>query len=259
MKYKIKTIGGKILYEADTETLRICCQQAVEKGAYLRGAYLQRADLQGAYLRGAYLQGADLQGADLRGANLQGAYLQGANLQGAYLRGAYLQGAYLQGAYLQGANLQGANLQGAYLRGADLRGAYLQRANGINKYLTTPMYMLLDQSDPVRAYKIVNSENTGIYNPGIIYEVDKQATVEKWNNDETESCGAGINLASLNWCLREWKEGYKVLLCEFKKEDVVCIPIGSDGKFRVKACTPIKELDLVEYGIVKSKEDENGN
>ncbi len=181
MIYKIKTIDGRILYEAKAEGMRDCCQQAVK----------ERADL----------QGADLQGADLQGADLQGAYLQG--------------------------------------------------ADGINKYLTTPMYMLFEQSDPVRAYKIVNSENTGIYNAGIIYEIGRQVEVDEWNSSETEPCGSGINLASLDWCLREYQEGYKVLVCEFKKEDIVCVPIGSDGKFRVKACTPIKELNLTEYGIKK--------
>ncbi len=186
-KLEIKTINGKILYEAEADNIQDCCQQAIRKDANLRGAYLR--------------------GADLRDANLRGAYLRGANLQG---------------------------------------------ANGINKYLTTPMYMLLDQSNPVRAYKVVNSKHTGIYNPGLIYEIGKQVAVGQWNDNETESCGSGINLASLDWCLSEWRESYKILLCEFKKEDIVCIPIGSDGKFRVKACTPTKELDLTEYGIPES-------
>ena len=240
MEYEIKTIGGKILYKAKAVSLKDCCQKAVEADANLRGAYLR-----GAYLEGAYLRGANLEGAYLRGAYLEGAYLRGAYLEGANLRDANLEGAYLRGAYLEGANLEGAYLEGAYLEGA----------KGINKYITTPMYILLEQSNPVRAYKIVNSENTGIYNPGLIYEIGKLIQVDKWNDDETDSCGAGINLASLDWCLKEWREGYKILVCEFKKKDIVCIPISSDGKFRVKACTPIKELDLVKYGITQEKDN----
>ncbi len=266
MKYTIKTIGGKILISKDASSLEDCLEQEVKEGADLRGANLSGANLRGAYLSGAYLSGAYLRGADLRGAylsdaNLSGAYLSDANLSGAYLSDAYLSDANLSGANLSGANLRGAYLSGAYLSGADLSGANLSGANlrganlsgakGINKYLTTPMYMLLDQTNPIRAYKVVNSSNTGIYNPGIIYEIDKQIEVDKWNSNEIDSCGAGINLASLDWCLREWQEGYKILLCEFTREDIVCIPIGSDGKFRVKKCTPIKELDLGEYSIDK--------
>ena len=265
MKYKIKTMDGKILYETTAYGLRDCCQQAVAsratlqdadlRGADLRGADLRDAYLRGADLRGAYLQGATLRGADLRDADLRDAYLRDADLQGADLRDADLRDAYLRGAYLQDADLRDAYLRGVTLRDVDLRGV-----KGVNKYQTTPMYMLLDQSNPVRAYKVVNSENTGIYNPGLIYKIDEPTSVDKWNDNEMERCGAGINLASLDWCLREWREGYKILLCEFAKEDVVCIPIGSDGKFRVKACTPIKELDLAEYGVqlTKHKEPDDG-
>lgn len=41
---------------------------------------------------------------------------------------------------------------------------------------------------------------------------------------------AGFNLVTLPWCPREWKPGYKVLLCEFTAADIAAIPIGG-GKF----------------------------
>jgi len=120
MRFEIKQrFSGAILFELETESLKLCVQAAVEKKAYLRGA-----DLRGAYLRGADLRGADLRGAYLRGADLRGAYLRGA-----YLRGADLRGAYLRGADLGGADLRGADLRGAYLRGADLA-AQLGQPNG---------------------------------------------------------------------------------------------------------------------------------
>jgi len=91
MKFKIKhRFTGKILFEAETESLKLAIELAVKS----------RANLAGAYLAGAYLAGA----------NLAGAYLARANLTGAYLDGAYLAGAYLDGAYLAGANLDGAYL-----------------------------------------------------------------------------------------------------------------------------------------------------
>ncbi|MFH1615792.1 MAG: pentapeptide repeat-containing protein [Planctomycetota bacterium] len=154
---------------------------------------------------------------------------------------------------LSGANLYGADLSRANLSGVNLYGADLSGAKGMNKYMTTPMYILLDQIGPIRAYKLVNSQNTGIYNPGLVYEIGKTITVNAWDENENQSCGAGINLASLDWCLKEWKVGYKILLCEFNKENIICIPVGSDGKFRVNSCTPIAELDLAQYGIITEK------
>jgi len=56
-------------------------------------------------------------------------------------------------------------------------------------------------------------------------------------------------VASLDWCLKEWKEGYRILVVEFMKEDVAAIPIGSDGKFRVFRCKVIYEKNLKDVGI----------
>ena len=178
------------------------------------------------------------------------AYLSEANLSGAYLSEAYLSMANLSMADLSMANLSGANLSRAYLSMANLSGA-----EGLNKYITTPMYLLLAQPNPIRAYKIVNSKYGGIYKSGLKYEVGKTISVDQWNDNEGEPCGAGINLASLDWCLREYRKGHKVLLCEFNREDIVCIPIGSDGKFRVKSCRVVKELDVGEYGVETGSHD----
>ena len=216
MKYQIKTIGGKILIDAEASSLRECVEA-------------NRADLSGASLSGADLSGADLYGANLYGASLSGADLSGANLYGANL---------------YGANLSGANLYGANLSGADLYGA-----KGVNKYLTTPLYVLLEQTGTIRAYKLVKENGEGPYNGGLVYKVGKRVEVDKWDEDENNSCGAGINLAALTWCIGGWQEGYRILICEFTAEDIVCVPIGSDGKFRVKSCTPVAELDLAKYGI----------
>jgi hypothetical protein len=102
---QIKSMSGKVLYEAAVDTLTAALVLAITSGANLCGA-----DLRGADLRGADLRGADLRGANLYGANLYGANLCGANLRGADLRGANLRGADLYGADLRGADLYGANL-----------------------------------------------------------------------------------------------------------------------------------------------------
>ncbi len=147
------------------------------------------------------------------------------------------------------ANLWGADLWKVDLRGANLRGADLRGAKGINKYLTTPLYLFYDQENPIRAYKLVDNENEGIYSGGLKYEIGKEVSVKNYDTNETNSCGQGINLATLEWCLREYQKGYKILICEFNKEDIVAIPVGSDGKFRVKRCKVEREKDLKELGF----------
>jgi len=268
----------KVIISGNYESMKDCLKR--NQDANLRGADLQGANLQGASLRSASLQGANLQGASLRsaslrgaslqraslrsaslqGANLQGAFLQGVDLQGVDLQDADLRGASLQRANLRGADLRGASLQGANLRGADLRGASLQGANGINPYLCTPLLMLLEQPDNIRAYKIVNNTNEGIYRGGIQYIIGKTVEAEKIDLDITEQCSFGISLATLDWCMREWEPGYKILICEFpktvtvnkKKVSNICIPTATDGKFRVKKCKVVKNVNLKKIGLEAS-------
>ena len=103
--------------------------------------------------------------------------------------------------------------------------------------------MLYDQPGPIRAYKLVNEKGEGIYNGGLTYEVGKTVVEPDADTDPTRACAAGINLATLDWCLREWSPGNRVLLCEFTAADIAAIPIG-DGKFRVKRCTVVAEKDV---------------
>jgi uncharacterized protein YjbI with pentapeptide repeats len=232
MKVEIKSRWhSQILFSVEANSLKAALEIAIQKKAYLRGA-----DLRGAYLRGAYLRGA---------------YLTGADLTGAYLRGAYLTGAYLRGAYLTGADLTGADLRGAYLRGAYLRGT-----KGINKYRVTPLLFLKDQPGKIHAYKLINRKGEGPFNGGIQYEIGTVAEVEAWEEDETIQCAAGISLATLDWCMNEWQQGCRILIAEFTADDIVAIPIATDGKFRVKRCKIVGEKDLEQIGLI---EKENGN
>ena len=102
-------------------------------------------------------------------------------------------------------------------------------------------------------YKIVNSYNEGIFYGGIDYKIGAEIVDNDFDSDETKPCAAGINLATLDWCMREYHEGYKILICEFPKEynnePNICIPIATDGKFRVKYCKVVDEIDLTEFGL----------
>ena len=244
MKFTINNVCGNVMYEVEADSFLKAVEQ---KYAYLRGADLRDADLYGANLYGAYLRDAYLCGADLCGAYLRDADLRGANLRGADLRGADL----------RDADLRDADLYGANLYDADLRGAYLCGAKNISKFLTTTLYFLLDQPGKIRAYKLINANGEGPYNGGINYLKDKVFTAQA-NMNEQVQCGAGINLATLDWCMKEWREGYRILIMEFSPKRKngapnICVPIGSDGKFRVWECTMVGEKDLKELGLVKEK------
>ena len=155
----------------------------------------------------------------------------------------------LELAVKSGAYLRSADLRSAYLAGADLRGADLRSANGINKYLTTNLYILKDQIGKIRAYKLTCADGTGPYYHDITYKVGESYSVDGADCNEQKQCAEGISLVTLDWCIKEWKKGYRIFVAEFTAKDIAAIPIGSDGKFRVKRCKIVAEKDLKEVGI----------
>jgi uncharacterized protein YjbI with pentapeptide repeats len=219
-----------VIYEGEFASIRLCVEAAVRSGANLSGA-----NLYGANLSGAYLSGADLYGANLSRANLSRANLSGANLSGANLSGADLSRANLSGANLSGANLSGANLYGA---------------NGIHPLLTTPLYALRDQVGAIRLYKLVDADyRSPIQSTGkLTYRVGEAVECPDANTDEQQQCAAGINVATMDWCLREWRDGYRILVVEFEARDIAAIPVASDGKIRLHRCRVVAEKNLEEIG-----------
>jgi hypothetical protein len=132
----LSRFDGRVLFELECGSVKLCVEAAVKSGASLDGANLTRANLDGANLYGASLDGANLTRANLDGANLDGANLTRASLDGANLYGASLTRASLDGANLYGANLTRANLDGANLYGASLTRANLDGANLYGANLT---------------------------------------------------------------------------------------------------------------------------
>ena len=279
MKIQIKSwLDGGVLFEGEFGSLKLAVEAAVKSGASLNlasldGASLNRALLDGASLVGASLNRASLDGASLVGASLNRALLDGASLVGASLNRASLGGASLVGALLDGASLNRASLNRASLNGALLNRASLNRAlldgallnraslnrasldgaKGINPHRCTPLLMLLDQPGKIRAYKLVTKDGVGPFNGGITYKSGKDYEVKDANTDISEQCAAGINLATLDWCIKEWKDGYRILIAEFTVKDIAAIPTANDGKFRVHRCRIVGEKDLVEIGLVEKK------
>jgi hypothetical protein len=91
----------------------------------------------------------------------------------------------------------------------------------------------------------------GPYQGGITYKIGKSYQVDNANTDDTEHCEAGINVATLDWCMKEWSDGYHILIVEFEAADIAAIPIATDGKFRLHRCTVVGEKDLKEIGLTK--------
>jgi uncharacterized protein YjbI with pentapeptide repeats len=192
-------------------------------------------------------------GANLKSANLEGANLKSANLKSANLEDANLKGANLEGANLEGANLEGANLEGANLKDANLKGANLEGANGLSPYRVQPLLMLLDQPGKIRAYKLVNKDNRGPFYPQVEYVAGATIECPQASTNINDECAEGISVATLDWCLSQWRASYKILIVEFEAADIAAIPTFGNGKFRLFRCTVIgeKELDYKELGLVR--------
>ena len=152
-----------------------------------------------------------------------------------------------------------ANLAGAYLAGADLARAYLAGAKGISPERCTPLLMLLDQPGKIRAYKLVDEKYRSPIQPRgkLTYKIGDDISVDDANTDPMDHCAAGVNVATLDWCLKNWSAGNRVLVVEFEAKDIACIPTASDGKFRLHRCTVVAEkpLDLEALGLVKKEKE----
>ena len=225
-------------------------------GAELSKANLCEANLSRAYLIGVNLSGANLCeanlfGADLTGTNLSRAALSRADLSRTILTKVSLTDADLSEAKLSGADLTGANLFETDLTGANLAGANLTEARNTQPERCTPLLMLLDQPGSIHAYKLVNEYAEGIYKGGLRYEIGKPVEAPDACDNVAKDCGAGISLATLDWCMREWCPGCRILVCEFTASDIAAIPTATDGKFRVRRCTPVAEKDLVALGLIE--------
>ena len=150
------------------------------------------------------------------------------------------------------AAVEEARRNGAILRGADLRGANLYGAEGIVPERINPLLILREQVGKIRAYKLVDADLKSPIQTGnqITYEIGSTVKA-KADPDESKDCGAGINLATLPWCLENRRPGHRILICEFTAKDIAAIPDG--GKFRVHKTKVVKEYDLA--GLLERESD----
>ena len=168
------------------------------------------------------------------------------------LNWANLSSANLSWANLRSADLSSANLSWANLSSADLRSAKEARKcwNELN--------ILKFQTGKLRAFKYVDNDGMSPIqsNGAIKYKVGKSYSLKKddCNYSELENCGSGLNVATLEWCLREMREDSKLIEVEFNAKDIVSIPFSSDGKFRVRKLKVVKEWSKKEIKDYLKKE-----
>lgn len=251
---KIYNNSSVLIWEGNKRTIR----KEVENAA-TNNINLSNANLEGANLRGINLTSVNLSHANLSWANLNCVNITSSNLSSAMFCKTDCENASFKESNLCGASFIKTNLQATNLSFTDLTnvkfhknnlcGANFTSAKGLNAYQITPLLFLLDQPGKIRAYKLVNKNNTGPFFSEIHYEIGETYKVDNADIDNLKQCAPGINLATLDWCIENYVKGYKILIAEFAAKDIAAIPAGSTGKFRVHKCKIVGEKDLKELGL----------
>ena len=179
--------------------------------------------------------GADLSGANLRLANLRRANLRRAALSGANLSGANLSGANLSDADLRRADLRRADLSGANLSDADLSGA---------KNLLNPIKWMSENFEHDDLGFIVYKTFDAYQTPPTSWKLETCSFIEENVNPlPTNSCGCGINFATIKW-IKSDQSDPKIWRCRIRWMDCVgvVVPYNTDGKAR---CSRLELIEIV--------------
>jgi uncharacterized protein YjbI with pentapeptide repeats len=227
-KIQIRSTAGALLFEHEAVDLKDAVEMAIRKEISLRFSNLRRSDLRNSNLEDSNLRNSDLSHSDLGGANLSGSDLRNSNLSFSDLNGS---------------DLRGANLSGNDLSGANLRDAKLEGCKNLPSIYRTSLSLLKYQPEEtrLRAFKYLNEFKSPYQR--FEYEIGKTYVVEESDDDEMILCGEGINIATLDWCLRDTDCDLDrtYVEVEFYAKDLI-IPYNSDGKFRIKKGGKIKVI-----------------
>ena len=102
----------------------------------------------------------------------------------------------------------------------------------------------------------MKADLTSPINGSTKYEVGGCVEEINCNTSELEDCGAGLNVATLEWCIKNNNQGDSAVYVEveFKPEDIVSIPFQSDGKFRVRKLKVVRILKPDEVDACRNRE-----
>lgn len=142
----------------------------------------------------------------------------------------------------------------------------------------TPHLDLLDQVGPIRMYKLVTKTGEGPFVGGMEFVVGQTYTLADADTNPLVMDAPGIYVGTLLWCIRQYKLyrsvagfypdrltgvqrkvlsaadtsqyfPFRILIIEFTKDDIACIPIFNDGQIRLRKCTVVGEKNLAELGL----------
>lgn len=105
------------------------------------------------------------------------------------------------------------------------------------------------------AFKLVNRfSREGTINGGVAFCDGALVTDPKdLDYNPHNDCSTGLNIATLDWCKAHkghWQHERIILKVKFTL-DHICIPYRTDGKFRVKGCEVIGQVDKRGYRVNK--------
>jgi hypothetical protein len=129
------------------------------------------------------------------------------------------------------------------------------RDHPLDLLVKSDLKRLKNHDGMVRAYKYTDKDaQSPTQTPKITYTVGKTVKVAHADEDPTNGCAAGINLATLDWVAAYvGKNGNRCFAVEFDSDDLAAIPDCMSGKFRVKECYVVEELDPTKLGWTTPK------
>jgi hypothetical protein len=113
----------------------------------------------------------------------------------------------------------------------------------------------LPKTTIIQAYKIVRKNGAPpVYSderPKLRYRVGKTVIENNFDTNRYEDCGAGLNVATMQWCTDICypnacykHEGDRIITVRFSPASIVCVPHDSKGKFRVKRLKVVKSAKV---------------
>lgn len=110
----------------------------------------------------------------------------------------------------------------------------------------------------LRAFKVStraggSPSSNGI--PVLNCHVDARLSVPNASSNWLDTCAAGVNVATYDWCRKEYgsrlkNNGYVLWEVEFVSVDVACVPKQFDGKFRLNFCKVIRKITRKPKGLM---------
>ena len=114
-------------------------------------------------------------------------------------------------------------------------------------------YEIENDGETAKLYKAVHKIDDiyrSDYTSGCTYAPGETTEADALDKDPDETCGHGIHMAHLDWCLdygRDWSD-LAIIEVETEIEGII-VPWSGNGKVRAARCKMIREVPLEECGV----------